>query len=204
MSDHLRRTHAAQHPTVTEDDDVTYVTDELYAALAREARAARTGYGVADPALRARAQDFCYLEARLLDDRRFSEWAKLFTRDCIYWVPANPEGGDPRDEVAIALSDHRRLLDRVAYLETGVAWAQEPPSRTSRAVSNVEVWYGEDGDVRVRSNFVIWEYRLGALQALPGWQVHRIVSADGDWRIRWKIVTLLQSDGAIPNIAFVV
>jgi 3-phenylpropionate/cinnamic acid dioxygenase small subunit len=185
-------------------DDVTYVTVELYAALAREAQAARTSHGLADPALRAQAEDFCYREARLLDDRRFTEWAELFTSDCVYWVPANPDGGHPGEEVAIALSDHRRLLDRVAYLETGVAWAQEPPSRTSRMLSNVEVWYGDDGDVRVRSNFVIWEYRLGALQALPGWQIHRVAVEESGWRIKWKIVTLLQSDGAIPNIAFIV
>jgi 3-phenylpropionate/cinnamic acid dioxygenase small subunit len=204
MSDSTANSSPAAAPTSLEEPEPTYVSDELYEAVVRETRDARERLGVEDAALRSRAEAFCYREARLLDDRRLREWAELFEPDCLYWVPANPGGGDPRNEIAIALSDRRRLLDRVAHLETGSAWCQEPPSRTCRMISNVEVWQGDDGDLRVRSNFVIWEYRFGDMQSLPGWQHYRLATDREHWRIKWKVVNLLQSDGGIPNIAFIV
>ncbi len=40
-----------------------------------------------DLALHHRVSQFLYHEARLLDERRWEEWAGLFTEDGIYWAP---------------------------------------------------------------------------------------------------------------------
>ncbi len=139
-------------------------------------------------------------EARLLDRLLFEDWLRLFTPECAYWVPSTPEGGDPRREIAVMFDDRRRLEDRVYRLRTGYAWSQAPASRTSRLVSNVEVFTSENDDQRmVRSNFAITEYWDGEIRVLAGWAGHRFRKVDGDWLISAKQVNLLNCDQCIRN-----
>ncbi len=183
---------------------VDYVDRELYDALkAAAARSrARSGPGaLAGPALEA-VQRFLFLEARLLDLGRYRDWAELLTGDCVYWVPADTRRPDPLAEAGINFDDRRRLLDRIALIETGELVAQMPPSRTCRTLSNIEAW--RDGAaLEVRSNLVIWEYRRGATSCFAGSQTHHLIAAGEGFRIRWKIVNLIDCDRPQGNITFI-
>jgi len=147
-----------------------YVTDALYRELVadfsdwqQDARA------VADAAVRDECRRLIEREARLLDQLRYEEWLAMYAADCIYWVPATPNGGDPRREVAVMFDDRRRLEDRVYRLRTGFAWSQAPASRTVRLVTNVEVFLTEREDVRMlRSNFLISEFWGDETRLLSG------------------------------------
>jgi benzoate/toluate 1,2-dioxygenase beta subunit len=182
----------------------SYVTDALYEELTHFARDARSDTGPADPALRPDVEGLLFHEARLLDLRRFDEWLELFTDDCIYWVPSNPEIGDPRTEVSYTLDDRRRLEDRVARLRTGWAHSQTPPSRTCRTVSNVEVWDRGGDERRARCTVVVWDWRREVQSAHAAHQEYRLRRQHGTWRIVWKIVGLVNSDGALGNISYIV
>lgn len=139
-------------------------------------------------------------EARILDRLLYEEWLSLYTPECAYWVPATPEGGDPRSEIAVMFDDRRRLEDRVFRLRTGYAWSQAPSSRTSRIVSNVEVFSCDRKDQRmVRSNFSISEFWDGEIRVLAGWTGHRFRKEDGVWKISAKQVNLLNCDQCIRN-----
>src|SRR5438067_13788246 len=108
-------------------------------------------------------EQFLYREARLLDERRFHEWLALFTDDVHYWMGARANRY-PRNSKAISIlspnryveddrtrEDELSILDetketlagRVARLETGMAWAEDPPSRTRHVISNIEVAEGD-------------------------------------------------------------
>jgi len=139
-------------------------------------------------------------EARILDRLLFEEWLELYTRDCFYWVPGTPNGGDPRTEIAVMFDDRRRLEDRIYRFRTGYAWSQAPSSRTSRLVSNVEVFKSRRDDQRmVRSNFAISEFWDGEIRVLAGWAGHRFRKVAGDWLISAKQVNLLNCDQCIRN-----
>jgi benzoate/toluate 1,2-dioxygenase beta subunit len=158
----------------------------------------------ADPSLRAPCEAFLYEEARLLDDGRFEDWLELFTSDCLYWIPSTPGGGDPRKEVSIAFDDRRRLEDRVYWLRTGYAYSQIPPSRTRRLITNVEVMRADRPDeVRVRSNFVIFEFRNGRARSLAGWYAHLLRREGERWRIAVKRVNLIDSEHGHENMTLV-
>lgn len=108
-------------------------------------------------------EQFLYWETRLLDARRFQEWLNLLTDDVRYWMPGRsnryPKGSkaivilDPDrynegdltgdDELAILDETKETLGRRIARLETGMAWAEDPPSRTRHMITNIEV---EPGD----------------------------------------------------------
>jgi 3-phenylpropionate/cinnamic acid dioxygenase small subunit len=149
---------------------------------------------------------FLYEEAALLDEWRLRDWLRLCAPDAVYWVPAGPSPGthDPQTQVSIAYDDRRRLEERVARLLSGDAHAQNPPSQTVRLLSNIRVISRADDQAVVRSNFVLYESRLGREHHFAGTLTHTLVHHDGGWLIRQKKVDLVQSANFITNLAFIV
>jgi benzoate/toluate 1,2-dioxygenase beta subunit len=139
-------------------------------------------------------------EARLLDQLRYEDWLGMLARECVYWVPATPNAGDPRREVSVMFDDRRRLEDRVYRLRTGFAWSQAPASRTVRLITNVEVFATDNDAVRMlRSNFLISEFWGDETRLLSGWSGHRCVRQNGRWEIVAKQVNLIECDQSIRN-----
>jgi benzoate/toluate 1,2-dioxygenase beta subunit len=182
-----------------------YITDEFYRALiANFTDWQRDERAVADPVERERFRMLLEREARLLDQMRYEEWLKLYAPECVYWVPATPNAGDPRREVAVMFDDRRRLEDRVFRLRTGFAWSQAPASRTVRLIANVEVFATDNEAVRmVRSNFLITEFWGDETRILSGWTGHRFVRHNARWEIQVKQVNLLECDQSIRNPSIV-
>ena len=118
-----------------------------------------------DDQLIRQVEQFLYREARLLDDRQLRQWLELLTDDIKYWMPIRSnrypvnskaisimdgsryEEDDlsKEDELALMDEDKDSLQRRVDRLDTGMAWAEDPPSRTRHFVSNVEVQPGAQG-----------------------------------------------------------
>jgi benzoate/toluate 1,2-dioxygenase beta subunit len=182
-----------------------YVSDAFYRDLiAHFTDWQHDDRAVADPAERERFRMLLEREARLLDQLRYEDWLALYAPECIYWVPATSNAGDPRREVAVMFDDRRRLEDRVYRLRTGFAWSQAPASRTVRLIANVEVFATGNEAVRmVRSNFLISEFWGDETRLLSGWTGHRCVAQDGRWLIQAKQVNLLECDQSIRNPSIV-
>jgi 3-phenylpropionate/cinnamic acid dioxygenase small subunit len=182
-----------------------YVNDAFYQGLIESfSNWQRDELAIADPAVRDQFRLLLEREARLLDQLRFDEWLALFAPECVYWVPANPTGGDPRREVAISFDDRRRMEDRIYRLRTGYAWSQAPKSRTVRMISNVEVFAGAKDSVRmVRSNFLISEFRVDGTRLLSGWCGHRFVQYGQRWQIQVRQVNLIDCDQNLRNPSIV-
>jgi 3-phenylpropionate/cinnamic acid dioxygenase small subunit len=180
-----------------------YVTEDFYDAVADDvARWYEPGPPV-DTATRTAVEALLAAEARLLDDGRWEEWLDLYTAECLYWVPATPGGGDPRRQVCLAFDDRRRLEDRIAWLRTGTAYSQVPPSRTLHVLGRPEVWATDDGDVRARTPATLHEYRRETLRTFPVWYGHVLRRAGtGGWAIARKQVNVLHADADHRNLTF--
>jgi benzoate/toluate 1,2-dioxygenase beta subunit len=176
---------------------VSYVDDAFYAELVKSF-ADWSGESIADAAVRERCRMLLEREARLLDQGRFEDWLALYSAQCVYWVPATP-GGDPRREVAVAFDDRRRLEDRVYRLRTGHAWSQTPASRTVRLVGNVEVFPWKEEGLRVRSNFLVSDFRTGETRFWSGWCGHRLRLRDQRYEIEVRQVNLIDCDQNLRN-----
>jgi 3-phenylpropionate/cinnamic acid dioxygenase small subunit len=106
-----------------------------------------------------------YREARLLDSGLFSEWLELLAPDVRYWAPSRaelPREQERKDEpVRLCLFDETKesLTNRIRRLATGLAWAENPPTRTRRFVSNITADEDANGMVRVQSNFLVFRSR---------------------------------------------
>jgi 3-phenylpropionate/cinnamic acid dioxygenase small subunit len=164
------------------------------------------------PQLQHRVEQFLYAEAQLLDDHEFNDWIKLFTDQAHYWVPTrntrtNRERGKEiaaRGEGAHVDDDMVRLRGRVRRSTSGLAWSEEPPSRTRRLLTNVRIQQRDTGVLDVRLNF--WVYR-GRLERHQDWFVGErfdVLVPDGGpygYLIADRKIVLDQSTVLAPNMS---
>ena len=149
-------------------------------------------------------EQFIYREARLMDEHRYDEWLALWTEDGVYWVPCGRDDSDPEREVSIVYDRYPQLVNRIARLRTGKAFAEDPPSRLCRVVSNIEVDADGGGEIAARSTFVLGDLRKHQEVTWYGRTIHRLRRVDGALRIAYKKVMLLNNDEALPNLAFLI
>jgi phthalate 3,4-dioxygenase beta subunit len=109
--------------------------------------------------------DFVYREAELLDDRLHREWLGLLTADIRYVMPVRVTSPHSLSDSALEDMEHfdedrYSLEKRVSRFETEHAWAEDPPSRTRRFVTNVRCWRGASEDeLVVVSNLLLFRSR---------------------------------------------
>lgn len=160
---------------------------------------------------RAEAEEFLYLEARLVDERRYDEWLDLFAEDGFYWLPINEDAG-PKEHLSLIYDDDHRRRERIYRLSLSPP-AQAPSSRTLHIVSNVEVSEGgENADITIHSAQIIYEMRggddrqfeLGDPRIFAARCEHRLRHDDGAWKMTLKRMVLLNRDLPIPNLTFII
>jgi 3-phenylpropionate/cinnamic acid dioxygenase small subunit len=90
--------------------------------------------------------EFLYEEALLLDELRLVDWTECLAEDLIYTAPMRQSRhfADQQKSVIRTVKHfdetHASILSRVGRLtQTSVAWAEDPPSRTRRLVTNILV-----------------------------------------------------------------
>ncbi len=98
--------------------------------------------------LKAEIEEFLYHEAELLDERRYEDWLALVAADVRYWMPMRRNVKVGESEREFTRADHdinwfdegkETLERRVKQIMTGIHWAEEPVSRISHMVSNVQL-----------------------------------------------------------------
>lgn len=168
-------------------------------------------------------EQFLYREARLLDERRFHEWLELLADDVHYWMSSR-SNRYPRTSKAIAILDARRYVEddlsgedelaildenrqtlgaRIARLDTGMAWAEDPPSRTRHLISNIEVEPGDvASEIKVYSNFVVYRSRAETEQDFyVGARRDVLRRVTGAWKIASRKVILDQNVLLAKNVS---
>jgi 3-phenylpropionate/cinnamic acid dioxygenase small subunit len=168
-------------------------------------------------------EQFLYREARLLDERRFHEWLELFTDDVRYWMPGrsnrypkiskaivildpdryNKEELSREDELAILDETKETLGRRIARLDTGMAWAEDPPSRTRHMLSNIEVEPGDTAtEIKVYANFMVYRNRSETEQDFyVGARQDVLRHVDGAWKIARRKIILDQTVLLAKNVS---
>ena len=170
-------------------------------------------------------QEFLVHEAELLDRRRFRAWLDLLADDLTYKAPvrqtvyppprrpdAPPEQGALGDIEAefddLAHGMHyfdetkESLTVRVAKLETNTAWAEVPPSRTRRLVTNVRVQQDDGGELDVASYFYVYKSRLEATEDVYiGERRDRLRRHGDSFQLASRVIYLDQTVLLVKNIS---
>ena len=168
-------------------------------------------------------EQFLYREARLLDARQFRQWLELFTDDVRYWMPMRSnrysvtskaisildgsryEEEDLSKEGDLAIMDETKesLVRRIDRLDTGMAWAEDPPSRTRHFVSNIEVEPGErESEIKVYSNFIMYRTRAETEEDFyVGSREDILRNVNGEWKIARRKIVLDQNVLLAKNVS---
>ena len=168
-------------------------------------------------------EQFLYREARLLGDRGFHEWLELFTGDVRYWMAGRSnrypksskaiaildpdryaEDGLTREDELAILDETKETLDRrIARLDTGMAWAEDPPSRTRHIITNIEVEPGDTAsELKVYSNFIAYRSRSETEQDFyVGARQDILRRVDGAWKIARRKLVLDQNVLLAKNVS---
>ena len=153
--------------------------------------------------------EFLYREAELLDERRYDDWLALLADDIRYWMPMrrNVKFGEDEREFTRTTTDINwfdegkdTLSRRVKQIQTGIHWAEEPVSRISHLVSNVQVLeatpsVADPREVQVKCRFLIYRNRVATeTDFLVGKREDLLRRADdGGWRIARRKIVLDQN-----------
>ena len=147
--------------------------------------------------------DFVVREARLLDDKRYDEWAALWAPDGIYWVPLTPEQTDGLHHNSHLYEDALLRTLRIERLKSPRAFSQQPPSRAHHLLQTPQLESSDaDGERHVlRTAFHYTEAQGDETLFLVGTVFHHLqLMQDGALRIVLKRVDLLNAEAALPAV----
>ncbi|MBY6242332.1 aromatic-ring-hydroxylating dioxygenase subunit beta [Methylosinus sp. Sm6] len=158
---------------------------------------AREGYQPAPiptpPAeLTSRITSFLFFESALLDDWDLNEWLSLFDDEGRYQVlPLQYlESSNPKNSLYLVSDDNTRLETRIRHLLEKSALAEVPRSRTRRIISNIRVLEHKSGIVRVKANFVIYQFRNLQSWEFVGETSYKLRERQGALKILERITRL--------------
>ena len=161
--------------------------------------------------------EFLYREAEILDERRYEEWLALLADDIRYWMPMrrNVKFGEGEREFTRAGTDiawfdegKDTLTRRVRQIQTGIHWAEEPQSRISHLVTNVQVAevtpsFDEPREVTARCRFLIYRNRVETeTDILVGKREDVLRRDNGGWKVAQRKIILDQSVLLTKNLTF--
>lgn len=153
--------------------------------------------------------DLLYREAEALDERRHRDWLDMLTDDIHYVVPvritsAHSLADSHLADMAHFDEDRYSLTKRVQRFDTEHAWAEDPPSRTRRFVTNVRCWEGDaPGELLVRANLLLFRSRgdVHGPDLLSAQRTDVLRRVDGALRIARREVLLDESVLRTQNLA---
>jgi 3-phenylpropionate/cinnamic acid dioxygenase small subunit len=167
--------------------------------------------------LRQEIEEFLYHEAELLDERHYEDWLALIADDIRYWMPMRRNVKVGEHEREFTRADHdinwfdegKETLDRrVKQIMTGIHWAEEPVSRITHIVSNVQLIeatpsVADAAEVAVKCRFLVYRNRVETeTDILVGKREDLLRRVDGGWRIARRKIILDQNVLMTKNLTF--
>ncbi|MGE0798855.1 MAG: aromatic-ring-hydroxylating dioxygenase subunit beta [Lautropia sp.] len=147
---------------------------------------------------------FLWKEAELLDRRRYTEWLQLWKPEGRYVVPTDPDAIDFEDRINYIFDDDSMRTRRVERLLSGFTTSERPPTRTTRSVSCVRVVEDAEGRWECRSSLMLVAYRRGTQELLSGEVTHVIERLGSELKIARKVARLVQLEGNMTDISYLI
>jgi 3-phenylpropionate/cinnamic acid dioxygenase small subunit len=153
---------------------------------------------------------FLYEEAMLLDQIRLQEWTALLATDLVYTVPLRHTRTNAEQSTSVVRTvqhyhdDYRSIMGRVLRLSGKSAWAEDPPSRTRRMVSNLFVEETADPDVYIATSYLLLtrsRFRDDHVDIISGERRDVLRMTPEGLRLARREVILDQTVLGTPNLA---
>ncbi|MEI4271158.1 3-phenylpropionate/cinnamic acid dioxygenase subunit beta [Klenkia sp. LSe6-5] len=186
-------------------------TDSLQATLTRAGQRA-------DRDTHFEVEQLYYEEAELLDEGRYTDWLELLAEDLVYWMPTRTNRLRRQQALSVAARGEAAFYDetkeslawRIRRFDSGMAWAEDPPSRTRHLVTNVVVRHADPEqtpqataeDLVARSAFLVYRNRLEREEnVFAGQRTDLLRREEGVLRVARRTILLDQNVLTAKNIS---
>lgn len=150
----------------------------------------------------ARAIEFIWREAELLDHKNYAEWATLWCEDGKYIVPIDPDTEDFDAHLNYANDDARMRDLRIERLTAGYSPSAVDAAKTVRSVSRFRLVEAAGDVVEVNSAQLLYAYKRGVHTPFVADLNHRIRLVDGGAKLERKVVRLINSTDSLSALGF--
>ncbi|BCZ77698.1 aromatic-ring-hydroxylating dioxygenase subunit beta [Paraburkholderia terrae] len=150
----------------------------------------------------ARAIEFIWREAEMLDRRDYRAWLELWDASGFYVVPIDPQATDFAATLNYAYDDQHMRELRVQRMVSGYSASASDAARTVRTVSRFTLTSDTADVVEVKSAQVIVAYKRGVSTIFAADLTHKISFATGEPRLVEKVIRLIDSTEALSAIGF--
>ncbi len=156
--------------------------------------------------------EFIEDEATLLDDNALMEWLQCFTEDLVYRMPVRStrdrnEGSEFAETMFHFDEDYMTLTVKASRIAlTPSAWAEEPPSRTRRFITNIRAFRFPEGgeiDYEVRCSLLLMRnrYQESRMEMLSVRRTDWIRRTDDGLKIARRTIFADQATIGMQNLA---
>lgn len=146
---------------------------------------------------------FLWTEADMLDHREYDDWLGLWCPDGLYVVPIDPVTEDFANTLNYACDDAGMRGKRVQRLQGGQSVSTQPEARTVRGVSRLRILADQDGVVTVRGAQDLRDFRKDRFHQHTADVTWTLVADGAGWRIRRKVVRLINSQDALSALGYI-
>lgn len=155
---------------------------------------------------------FLYAEAELLDDGDHAAWLETcVSNDLLYVIPTRVTRQRASDLSEFSDTGHH-VKDRYAGMRLRVnrlltehAYAEDPPSRTRRYVTNVRVRALSETEAEVKSNLLVHRSQgdTAAYDLVSAGRRDVLRLEGGQWRLLRRVVLLNHTILPTPNLGII-
>ena len=94
-------------------------------------------------------------------------------------------------DLALFEEDKESMKMRIARLDTGMAWAEDPPSRTRHLITNLQVEDIGNDEVRAKTAFMLYRTHLETDEDFfVGSRDDVLRKVNGEWKVARRTIVL--------------
>jgi len=139
---------------------------------------------------REEIENFLYEETDLLDRWELDKWYALFEKNGQYHIVTpglkDADTVSPDTTLFLVSDDMERLAQRIDRLKKPSAHVEFPHSQVSHHISNIRFSESENGEIVVKTRFIVFRTKFDDTVRFFGHQIYRLVRGGSGFLIRDK------------------
>lgn len=155
------------------------------------------------------AMHFLIMESHLLDDGHFNDWLDLLANDIEYKMPVRQSvrrnrGSGFSSNMMWLQEDKPSLSFKVQRLYGDSAWAEDPPSRTRRLVTNMMLYETDVPDQFLARNYLLLHRNQGDARNYDVFSARRddvLRQIGAGWLLAKRVILVDQAALGLANLA---
>lgn len=144
---------------------------------------------------------FIWNEAAILDAKEYDAWLDLWQLEGLYILPIE-DAEDYADVLNLCYDDDKMRRNRIKRFQEGFSISSAPPATTVRTLSRFVIDAIDDDTIVVSCGQHLVEDKFGRQRLWAANMRYTLKPTDSSFKIKEKVVRLLNSDGVLNSFSY--